>query len=148
MAFGHSANNLIRALQMRILQVVSAYLPAFRRGGPLRSVHGLSCALAQLGHEVEVYTSSMDGVQNLDVPLEQPVILDGVKIAYFSVPWMRRLAWAPALSRRLRETIHGFDVVHLHSVFLWPTARAAKKPYFYHPAVCWWTILSGVRVAG
>jgi glycosyltransferase involved in cell wall biosynthesis len=124
---------------MRILQVVPAYLPAFRYGGPIRSVHGLSCALAQRGHEVEVYTTSMDGKQNLDVPLGQPVNLDGVKVTYFPVPWMRRLAWAPALSRRLRQTMHGFDVVHLHSVFLWPTWAAARaalragKPYFLSP---------------
>jgi glycosyltransferase involved in cell wall biosynthesis len=124
---------------MRILQVVPSYLPAFRYGGPIRSVHGLSRALMQRGHEVEVYTTSMDGERDLDVPLAQPVDLDGVKVTYFPVPWMRRLAWAPALSRRLRETIHSFDVVHLHSVFLWPTWAAARaslragKPYFLSP---------------
>jgi glycosyltransferase involved in cell wall biosynthesis len=40
---------------------------------------------------------------------------------------------------RLRQTIHTFDVVHLHSVFLWPTWMAARiafsadKPYFLSP---------------
>jgi glycosyltransferase involved in cell wall biosynthesis len=102
---------------MRILHVVPSYLPAYRYGGPIRSVHSLACSLAQRGHEVEVYTTSMDGPLNLDVPLGQRVSLDGIKVTYFPVPWVRRLAWAPALSRRLRETICTFDVIHLHSVF-------------------------------
>ena len=124
---------------MRILQVVPTYLPAYRYGGPIRSVHGLSCALVQRGHDVEVYTTSMDGPHDLDVPLGQPVSLDGVKVTYFPVPCLRRLAWAPELSRRLRKTIRVFDVVHLHSVFLWPTwaaaraARRAGRPYFLSP---------------
>jgi len=124
---------------MRILQVVPSYLPAFRYGGPIRSVHALSCALVQRGHHVEVYTTSMDGKQNLEVPLGNAVDIGGVKVTYFLVPWMRRLAWAPTLASRLRQTINSFDVIHLHSVFLWPTwaaaraARRAGKPYFLSP---------------
>jgi glycosyltransferase involved in cell wall biosynthesis len=124
---------------MRILQVVPSYLPAFRYGGPIRSVHGLSCALVQRGHHVEVYTTSMDGKHNLDVPLGHAIDVGGVKVTYFPVPWMRRLVWAPGLARRLRQTVHTFDVVHLHSVFLWPTWAAARiaqragKPYFLSP---------------
>jgi glycosyltransferase involved in cell wall biosynthesis len=81
----------------------------------------------------------MDGELDLDVPLMHPVDLEGVKVTYFPVPRMRRLAWAPMLARRLRQTIHSFDVVHLHSVFLWPTWAAARiasradKPYFLSP---------------
>ena len=51
----------------------------------------------------------------------------------------RRLCWAPALGRALRHEISEFDLVHLHSVFLWPTwaaARAARKagvPYVLSP---------------
>lgn len=124
---------------MRILQVVPSYVPAYRYGGPIRSVHRLSCALIQRGHDVEVYTTNIDGPHDLDVPLGQPVSLDGVKVTYFAAPCLRRLAWAPALSRRLQEKIRSFDVVHLHSVFLWPTwaaaraARRAGKPYFLSP---------------
>jgi len=33
------------------------------------------------------------------------------------------------LARRLKETINDFDVVHLHSVFLWPTWAAARAAY-------------------
>ncbi len=124
---------------LRILQVVSAYYPAVRYGGPIRSVHGLSAALARRGHEVHVYTTSVDGDSDLDVSLEEPVHLDGVAVHYFRVPALRRLWWSPALGRRLRESIGDFDVVHIHAVFLWPmwaAARAAERarvPYVVSP---------------
>jgi glycosyltransferase involved in cell wall biosynthesis len=125
--------------RLRILQVVPAYYPAVRYGGPIRSVHGLSVALTARGHDVHVYTTSIDGPANLDVPLDVPVDLDGVTVRYFAVRAPRRLCWAPALGDRLRRTIDEFDVVHLHSVFLWPTwaaARAASRagvPYITAP---------------
>src|SRR5882724_7220776 len=125
--------------QLRILQVVPAYYPAVRYGGPIRSVHGLSVALAARGHAVHVYTTSIDGAADLDVPLDVPVDLDGVKVRYFPVPALRRLCWAPGLGNRLKRTIDEFDVIHLHSVFLWPTwaaARAASRagvPYITTP---------------
>ncbi len=80
---------------LRILQVVPTYYPAVRYGGPVRSVHGLSAALARRGHEVHVYTTNLDGPNDLDVPLDTPVDLDGVKVHYFDVPGLRRLHWSP-----------------------------------------------------
>ena len=124
---------------MRILHVVPTYYPAVRYGGPIRSVHGLAVALSRRGHDVHVYTTNVDGPYNLDVPTDRPVLLDGVAVHYFPVPALRRLYWAPALARRMRAAIDEFDVVHLHSVFLWPTwaaartAAAAGVPYIMTP---------------
>jgi len=117
------------AARLRILQVVASYYPAVRYGGPIRSVHGLSAALVRRGHEVHVYTTNVDGPANLDVPVDRPVDLDGVRVHYFPVRAPRRLFWSPALGRKLRAHIHTFDVVHLQAVFLWPMwagARAAE----------------------
>jgi glycosyltransferase involved in cell wall biosynthesis len=124
---------------LRILQVVPTYYPAVRYGGPIRSVHGLAKALVQLGHEVHVATTSVDGNADLDVPADRPVDMDGVSVHYFRVPALRRLYWSPDLGRYLRTKIAAFDVAHLHSVYLWPTwaaARAAERrrvPYFISP---------------
>ncbi len=125
--------------RLRILHVVATYYPAVRYGGPIRSVHGLAAGLVRRGHEVHVYTTNVDGSTDMDVPLDSPVDMDGVAVHYFPVPAMRRLYWAPTLGRRLRESIHTFDVVHMHGVFLWPmwaAARAAKRagvPYVVAP---------------
>ncbi len=114
------------AARLRILHVVPTYYPAVRYGGPIRSVHALATALSRRGHEVHVYTTNVDGPDDLDVPIDRPVFLDGVAVHYFRVPALRRLYWAPALARCLRAQIPEFDVVHLHSVFLWPTWAAAR----------------------
>ena len=111
---------------MRILHVVPSYLPAVRYGGPVLSVHGLCKALAARGHEVHVFTTNVDGPGNSSVPLEVPVEMDGVKVWYFAVPALRRLYWSPGMHRALRAQVAGFDVVHTHSVFLWPTWAAAR----------------------
>jgi glycosyltransferase involved in cell wall biosynthesis len=81
----------------------------------------------------------MDGARDLDVPLDRPVDIDGVAVHYFRVPVLRRLFWAPALERRLRESVADFDVVHTHGVFLrpmWAAAREARRagvPYVVSP---------------
>jgi glycosyltransferase involved in cell wall biosynthesis len=114
-------------------------LPALRYGGPIVSVHGLCKALARRGHAVHVYTTNMDGPGVCAVPLDADVNLDGVQVRYFPVPGLRRLYWSPAMGSALREQIAGFDIVHNHSVFLWPTwaaARAARRagvPYVLAP---------------
>jgi glycosyltransferase involved in cell wall biosynthesis len=111
---------------MRILHVVPTYFPAVRYGGPIYSVHGLCDALAQAGHDVHVFTTAVDGPTDLAVPLGQEVRVDGVKVHYFPCRHLRRLYWSPPLRQALVETVPTFDIVHLHSVFLWPTSAAAR----------------------
>lgn len=110
---------------MRLLHIVPTYLPATRYGGPIRSVHGLAAAQVRGGHEVHVYTSSLDGDGRLDVPEGVPVPLDGVQVWYFRCRFVA-LCWLPQMNRALRSHGAGFDAMHLHSVYLWPMARAAR----------------------
>jgi len=126
--------------RLRILQVAASYYPAVRYGGPIRSVHGLAAALAKQGHDVHVYTTNADGDSVLDVPVNRPVDVDGVQVHYFPVSTvLKRLYWSPTLERRVRDSISGFDVLHLHAVFLLPmraAARAAARagvPYVIAP---------------
>jgi glycosyltransferase involved in cell wall biosynthesis len=111
---------------MRILHVVPSYYPAVRYGGPIRSVHGLARALAGRGHDVHVYTTNVDGPSNADVPLGAPVNLNGVSVWYFPTATGRRLFRSPDMDRALGVNIVSFDIVHTHSVFLWPTTAAAR----------------------
>lgn len=125
---------------MRLLHVVPSYFPAVRYGGPIRSVHGLCRALSERGHEVEVFTTNVDGPGNSAVAVDKPVEMDGVRVTYFpSSGVFRRIFRSPLMRQRLAERIGQFDFVHLHSVFLWPTwaaartARAAGVPYILTP---------------
>ena len=114
-------------------------MPAIRYGGPIVSVHGLCKGLVRRGHEVHVFTTNVDGPRSSAVPLGESVDLDGVKVRYFAVRHLRRLFWAPDMKRALVERLVTFDVLHTHSVFLWPTwvaariARVYRVPYVLSP---------------
>jgi len=124
---------------LRLLHVVPTYLPAVRYGGPIRSVHALCRGLAARGHDVQVFTTNVDGPGDSDVPLQRPVGLEGVQVTYFPSRTLRRLYWSPPMRRALASTVAGFDVVHVHAMYLWPTwagARAARRhgvPYVVSP---------------
>jgi len=111
---------------VRLLHVVPTYLPATRYGGPIYSVHHLCRSLVALGHEVHVFTTTVDGEGDSEVPLDRPVELDGVRVWYFRSPFARRLYWSPGMRRRMLEMAAGFDLIHCHSVFLWPTTLACR----------------------
>jgi glycosyltransferase involved in cell wall biosynthesis len=125
-------------LTVRILHVVPTYLPAVRYGGPIYAVHGLCRALAARGHEVSVFTTNVDGRSESLVPLDSDVMLDGVRVRYFRSE-LRRLYYARRLGRALNAEAKSFDIIHLHSVFLWPTYAAARAsaaanvPYVISP---------------
>ena len=129
---------------MRLLHVIPTYVPAWRHGGPVAAVHGLCKALAARGHDVTVFTTDVHGPGTLDVPRAAPVAVDGVTAWYFPVAAPRRLYRSPAMAAALapggrHQGLAGFDLVHLHSVFLWPTAAAARAalragvPYLVAP---------------
>ncbi len=124
---------------LRLLHVVPTYLPAVRYGGPIRSVHAVCRELAALGHDVHVFTTSVDGPGDSKVPLETPVDVEGARVTYFPSRMLRRLYWSPPMGRALAQAASRFDVVHIHAVYLWPTwagaraARAAGVPYVVSP---------------
>jgi glycosyltransferase involved in cell wall biosynthesis len=123
---------------MRLLHVVPTYLPARRYGGPIVAVHGLCKALVERGHEVDVYTTDVDGGETVEAPTGVPVGMDGVTIRYFPSPF-RRIYWSPAMSAVMNREIARYDLVHMHAVFLWPGAAAARAarersvPYVISP---------------
>jgi len=124
---------------VRILHITPTYIPAYRYGGPIYSVHALCRGLAAIGHCVHVLTTSVDGSHDSDVPHDRPVDLDGVLVHYCRSSLLRRLYWSADLNVRCAAMVGGFDAVHLHSVFLFPTwagARAAGRarvPYVLSP---------------
>jgi glycosyltransferase involved in cell wall biosynthesis len=109
---------------MRILLVIFGVAP--RYGG--LSVMGpeLSCELTRQGHEVSIYTTDADGPNHLEVPLDRPVISDGVKTYYFR-GWTLPGSFvvSPGLWRALRDTVTNFDVVHSWSVYGFANTAAA-----------------------
>ena len=89
-------------------------------------MHALCKALAQLGHDVQVLTTNVDGPGVLDVPTGVQVDVDGVKVRYFPSRFARRLYWSPAMTAQLPVLLRAADFLHLHSIFLAPTSAAAR----------------------
>jgi glycosyltransferase involved in cell wall biosynthesis len=124
--------------RVRVLHVVPTYVPAWRYGGPIVAVHGLCKALTARGHQVDVFTTNVDGDGVLDVPIERPVVRDGVNVWYFPSVFPR-LYWSPAMARALAASVRDYDLVHIHAVYLWPgaaaarAARHARVPYVMSP---------------
>ncbi|MGB6432400.1 MAG: glycosyltransferase [Candidatus Acidiferrales bacterium] len=123
---------------MRILQVIGSLAP--RYGGPSISCPALCRALAQRGHQVTIYATDADGPLRMHVPLEQPQVVDGFRIRYFSA-WAhpREFKVAPSLAGALARTVGEFDVVQISSYYghwVWAAARACRArgtPYLLHP---------------
>lgn len=124
---------------MRILHIVPTYLPAYRYGGPIESVHALNVELVRQGAEVTVYTTNIDGSNDLDVPLGKPVMVDGVKVFYFRSSFPRAWFYSRDMRNALRAHMGEFDIVHITSVFLAAStlgayyARKFRKPYVISP---------------
>jgi glycosyltransferase involved in cell wall biosynthesis len=123
---------------MRILQVVSTLAP--RQGGPSIACPELSRELVRQGHQVSIYASDVDGAGHMAVPLDRPMIDNGVTIRYFR-GWSEpsKYMFSAGMWRALRDTVADFDVVHIYSVFGFSSSAAAywcrKRgvPHMVHP---------------
>ena len=138
--------------QIRILFSVLGYKPAWRIGGPIVSVSSLAEALVRRGHEVIVFTTNSNLDEDLDVPCDRPIDVNGVQVWYFQrQELLRRLfpQWAyfaksvgflycPKMAQALEHIVPTVDLVHTHLPFNYPTLAAARaalrfgKPLFYH----------------
>jgi len=123
---------------VRVLHVTPYFAPAFRYGGPPRSILGLCRALGDAGVDVEVFTTTANG----DKPLAaapQGVVYEGVHVRYFPLAWPQRYWRAAGLRSALRLAAARADVVHVHGLWnmtSWAggaSARAAGKPYVVSP---------------
>lgn len=125
---------------MKILQVISHYVPAYRFGGPLQVAHSLAKALVQRGHEVTVCSTNLaDHAEDLQVPLDQPVDVDGVTVFYETVPRLRKWGYSPVLRQRVKTLMPDTDFVLVHNHFQYAgwiapfQARRLGKPYIVFP---------------
>lgn len=115
-----------RRPDMNIAIFTPNYLPGTRSGGPVHSTHGLARALVGLGHTVDVLTTDVDGPDRLDVPLDRPARIDGVRVHYRPLARPTRLYYSPALARLAEEVVPTADAVHVNGVFLWPGPRISR----------------------
>ncbi|WP_367864837.1 XrtY-associated glycosyltransferase XYAG1 [Pedobacter sp. WC2423] len=100
---------------MKILQVNASYKPAYIYGGPTMSVSKLSEELVKAGCTVEVFTTTANGLTELEVTMVIPQNIDGVKVRYFKRLTKDHSHFSPGLLAFLWKEVRSFDVVHIHA---------------------------------
>ncbi|UYQ92353.1 glycosyltransferase [Chitinophaga horti] len=100
---------------MKILFIVPSYKPAYIYGGPVVTIARLAERLVRIGHEVTVYTTTANGKTELEVPVGEPVNVDGVSVVYFKRITKDHTHVSPALWKHTWATASQYDAVHIHS---------------------------------
>src|SRR6185437_2210946 len=131
-------SNRILSSPLRVLHVTPYFAPAYRYGGPPRSILGLCRTLVDLGVDVEVFTTTANGDSPL-APAPGGVEFEGVRARYFPLAWPQRYWRARRLRAALKDAAAGADLIHVHG--LWnmtgwagvSAARSTGKPYVVSP---------------
>jgi glycosyltransferase involved in cell wall biosynthesis len=112
---------------MRVLHVISSLAPEL--GGPSAACIAMARAVAARGHAVEIFTTDYGG------RVEDPA----VPVRYGRVQWPQAIKTSWELKAALDRETARFDVVHLHSLYLfhdWAAPRACRRagvPYIVRP---------------
>ena len=112
------------------------YVPAYHYGGALYVAHSLGKSLVSQGHEVRVCTTNLrNPTEDLAVPVDAPVRVDGVQVYYEPTVFSRYWGFSPQLARRLWLESTWADVVLIHfhyqfaSLIAGWVCRVRRKPY-------------------
>jgi glycosyltransferase involved in cell wall biosynthesis len=135
------AVTLIKAKQLRVAHVIPGI--GARTGGPASSVLATARALSRAGVHAEVFTTDIGTAASArHITRLKPEDIDGptdfpIHIAHARQPL--RLAYAPTLRKELARWADEFDVIHIHSLFLYPqyaafrVAHERRIPYVVSP---------------
>lgn len=126
---------------MRVLHVVPSL--AARTGGPATFVIESARALAPLGIESTVFTTTIAGPAGAPAspaqPAGDPPPAAGLDVRRYPLGRPSRFVRAPALGKALRGHVADFDVVHVHALYLYTTFAAGHaaarvgRPYVVAP---------------
>jgi len=101
---------------MKILFIIPSYQPAICYGGTTVVVSLLAEELAKLNHEVDVYTTTANGKNELpDIKPNETKVLNHVRVTYFKRITGDHTHFSPAMLKTLFKTARQFDIIHLHS---------------------------------
>ena len=122
---------------MKILHVIPTLAP--QAGGPSKACYEMAWSMARRGHTVSIQATMLHASEPGIAAFGKVEERDGVIIYQHPIRYSRAWAYSPGLVRCLRETIPSVDIVHLHSLYLFPTRAGGRDcarssvPYILHP---------------
>jgi glycosyltransferase involved in cell wall biosynthesis len=131
---------------LKVIEITPAYKPAYIYGGPTMSVSKLCEALLKAFLSLEVFTTTANGKAELMVSPNKQVLVDGVKVTYFTRLTKDHTHFSPnlmlALVKEIKKTRKSNDpalVVHIHawwnlvSIFSCYVAKYYRVPVILSP---------------
>lgn len=131
----HSYSGARGTAGLRILHVIPSLSPL--SGGPAHAIRGMCRGLLDAGEEVTIAATTAR-LQN-PVALNRILVENGVPTIYFPCELPPHFSLSLGLRRWLKRNIPKFDVVHVHSVFTYPSTAACRiaershVPYIVRP---------------
>jgi len=122
---------------VKILHVIGDLAPV--SGGPAKACFEMARAVARRGHRLAIYTTDFGQEHGAVPPGGAPVVRDGVELRHFPLQPPRIWLASWPLRRALFSDVAGFDLVHVHSLYLFhdwaagAACRRAKVPYLVRP---------------
>ena len=122
---------------MKILHVIAALYP--ERGGPAKVGPEMCRALVTKGVDASIYTTNLNISGTLDFDIDFDDEQDGVSVYYFPISGLRQYGFSLPLAEAFRSCIPTFDLVHIHSLYMFHTSASAhfcrkfEVPYVIRP---------------
>jgi glycosyltransferase involved in cell wall biosynthesis len=128
--------------RLRVLHVIAGL--SARHGGPPSVVVDASLALRDCGCTSSIFTTDLaqpasSRTQSRVVQKDLPCGAEELDVRIFRAAQPMRVAFAPGLASALRSAVTEYDVVHIHSLFLYPqfaafrAATQARVPFVVSP---------------
>ncbi len=114
--------------KLKILHIIPDLSP--KTGGPVAALKAMSSSQAELGYDVSIATTDLDHDKNLKIK--------NVKILYFKCN-IKTIRYSHSLKQYLKNNIIKFGIVHIHTIWQYPTYIAGKIckqykiPYILRP---------------
>ena len=110
---------------MKILHITASYKPAYIYGGPIQSVGKLcEASISDVHHrhiDLEVFTTTANGINELPVDTQKPLMVDGVRVTYFKRWTKDHSHFSPSLFLALQKALKKAQqkneqlIIHIHA---------------------------------